>query len=195
MFRYFLVHKPYGYLSQFSKVVPEHQTLADLGDFPKEVYPVGRLDRDSEGLLLVTDDKKLNHQLLNPAFQHPRIYLAQVEGKITATAMTALQEGVAIKINKKSHFTLPAKVEILDQLNGIEDRDPPIRYRANIPTTWIRLTLTEGKNRQVRRMCAKVGFPVLRLIRVSIGRLKLEGIPRGEFAELDAKSIYQAFDF
>lgn len=194
MFKYFLVHKPYNYLSQFTKEVPEHLTLADLGDFPKEVYPVGRLDKDSEGLLLLTDDKKLNHKLLNPAFQHPRTYWAQVEGKITDQAMDALRKGVEIQVNKKVHKTLPARVEILNAIKGIEDRDPPIRYRANIPTTWIQLTLTEGKNRQVRRMCAKVGFPVLRLVRMSIGRLKLEGIPSGRFVEMKAADIYDAFD-
>jgi 23S rRNA pseudouridine2457 synthase len=195
MFKYFLIHKPYNYLSQFTKEVPEHLTLADLGDFPKEVYPVGRLDKDSEGLLLLTDDKKLNHKLLNPDFKHPRTYWAQVEGEFTGQALNSLREGVDIQVNKKIHRTLPVKIEILNEVKGIEERDPPIRYRANIPTTWIQLTLTEGKNRQVRRMCAKVGFPVLRLIRMRIGKLKLEGIPRGTFVEITAADINAAFDF
>ncbi|MFT5166948.1 MAG: 23S rRNA pseudouridine2457 synthase [Saprospiraceae bacterium] len=195
MFKYFLLHKPYNYLSQFTKEVPEHLTLADLGSFPKEVYPVGRLDKDSEGLLLLTDDKKLNHKLLNPAFKHPRTYWAQVEGLFNVQAMDTLRQGVDILINKKLYKTLPASVEILKEVKGIEDRDPPIRYRASIPTSWIQLTLIEGKNRQVRRMCAKVGFPVLRLVRASIGRLNLEGIPRGEFVERKEEDIYKAFDF
>ena len=195
MFKYFLIHKPYDYLSQFTKEVPSHLTLADLGDFPKEVYPVGRLDKDSEGLLLLTDDKKLNHKLLNPAFKHPRTYWAQVEGKFSDHALTRLREGVDIQVNKKIHRTLPAKIKILNEVKGIEERDPPIRFRANIPTTWIQLTLTEGKNRQVRRMCAKVGFPVLRLVRMSIGKLKLEGIPRGTFVEITSTDINTAFDF
>ena len=195
MFRYFLVHKPFNYLSQFSKEVPEHLTLADIGDFPKEVYPVGRLDRDSEGLLLLTDDKKLNHTLLNPEFRHPRTYWVQVEGAITQKTLDELRAGVDIRINKKTHRTLPAEVIILDDTSVLEERDPPIRFRANIPTTWIQLTLIEGKNRQVRRMCAKVGFPVLRLVRMSIGRLHLKEIARGAFVEIGREEVYEAFDF
>ncbi len=195
MFRYFLLHKPYGYLSQFTKEHPDHLTISDLGDFPKEVYPVGRLDKDSEGLLLLTDDKKLNNRLLNPAFQHPRTYWAQVEGIPDKQALTGLSKGVEIRVNKKKYLTLPAKIELLKSSDHIEERDPPIRYRANIPTTWLQLTLVEGKNRQVRRMCAKVGYPVLRLIRMGIGRLSLDSIPRGTFIELNQEEIYQAFDF
>ncbi len=195
MYQYFLVHKPYNYLSQFTKEVPEHLTLADLGDFPKEVYPVGRLDKDSEGLLLLTDDKKLNHKLLNPAFKHPRTYWVQVEGKITDQALKALQSGIEIRINKKIHKTLPAEIKVLEKNIEIEERDPPVRFRANIPTSWIELTLIEGKNRQVRRMCAKVGFPVLRLLRVSIGKLKLEGISRGAYSKIEKEVIDNAFDF
>ena len=195
MFHYFLIHKPFNYLSQFTKEVPEHLTLADLGDFPKEVYPVGRLDKDSEGLLLLTDDKKLNHQLLNPEFKHPRMYWAQVEGELSQKALEELRTGVDIRINKKTHRTLPAEIDILEGTQALEERDPPVRFRANIPTTWIQLTLIEGKNRQVRRMCAKVGFPVLRLVRMSIGRLQLTGIGRGEVVEIEKKEIYDAFDF
>lgn len=193
MHQYFLVHKPYNYLSQFTKEVPEHLTLADLGNFPKDVYPVGRLDKDSEGLLLLTDDKPLNHKLLNPAFKHPRTYWAQVDGVPTDAAISALSNGVDIKINKKIHQTLPAKIEVLNKVN-LEERDPPIRYRANIPTTWIQLTLIEGKNRQVRRMCAKVGYPVLRLVRVKIGDLKLDGLKRGGNIELTKDEIYKALN-
>ncbi len=193
MYRYFLIHKPFNYLSQFTKEVPEHLTLADLGDFPKEVYPVGRLDKDSEGLLLLTDDKKLNHKLLNPEFKHPRTYWVQVEGAISQKAVEELRTGVDIRINKKTHHTLPAKIEVLENNPPVEERDPPVRFRAKIPTSWIQLTLVEGKNRQVRRMCAKVGFPVLRLLRASIGGLKLEGISRGEFIEIKETDIQNAF--
>ena len=114
---------------------------------------------------------------------------------MTENALKQLQEGVSIRVNKKTHHTLPAEVHILEKNPKIEDRDPPIRYRANIPTTWLELTLTEGKNRQVRRMCAAVDFPVLRLIRASMGRLKLEGIPRGGFIEIESSTILAAFDF
>jgi len=193
MHRYFLIHKPFNYLSQFTKEVPSHLTLADLGDFPKEVYPVGRLDKDSEGLLLLTDDKKLNHKLLNPEFKHPRTYWAQVEGAISQKAVEELRSGVDIRINKKTHHTLPAEIEMLENNPPLEERDPPVRFRAKIPTSWIQLTLVEGKNRQVRRMCAKVGFPVLRLVRVSIGGLKLEGIERGTFVEIKETDIQKAF--
>lgn len=195
MFHYFLIHKPFNYLSQFTKEVPSHLTLADLGEFPKEVYPVGRLDKDSEGLLLLTDDKKLNHQLLNPQFKHPRTYWAQVDGQITEAALSQLRSGVEIRANKKDHQTLPAKVKLLDPAPVVLERDPPVRFRANIPTTWIALTLVEGKNRQVRRMCAKVGFPVLRLIRVSMGRLVLGDLAQGAALSLSKEEIYKAFDF
>ncbi len=195
MYRYILVHKPYNVLSQFTKEAPHHQTLADLSDFPKEVYPVGRLDKDSEGLLLLTDDKKLNHKLLNPAFKHPRIYWAQVEGTVNQKAIDQLKIGVDIRVGKKTHRTLPAEVVALKEPPDLEDRDPPIRYRASIPTSWVQLILVEGKNRQVRRMCAKVGFPVLRLVRVRIGDLSLDGIPVGGFRELTESQIKKAFNF
>jgi 23S rRNA pseudouridine2457 synthase len=192
MHQYFIIHKPYNYLSQFTKEVPEHLTLADLGDFPPDVYPVGRLDKDSEGLLILTNDKKLNHKLLNPAFQHPRTYWVQVDGAPEPAAVEQLRRGVAIKVNKKIHQTLPAKVRILDPSPAIEERDPPVRFRANIPTTWLELTLTEGKNRQVRRMCAKVGYPVLRLLRVAIGALELGTLAHGGMRELSREAVYDA---
>lgn len=191
MHRYFLLHKPYGYLSQFTREVPEHLTLADLGDFPPDVYPVGRLDKDSEGLLILTNDKQFNHRLLNPDFEHPRTYWAQVDGAPGTAAIEQLRSGVAIKVNKKVHQTLPAKVQVLDPPPNVEERDPPIRYRANIPTTWLELTLIEGKNRQVRRMCAKVGFPVLRLLRVAIGNLELGDLARGAVMELEKEEMYR----
>jgi 23S rRNA pseudouridine2457 synthase len=187
--RYFVVHKPYGVLSQFTREVPEHRVLGDLFDFPKEVYPVGRLDRDSEGLLLLTNDKKLNHKLLDPKFAHPRSYWVQLDGAITDEALAQLSKGVTIRINKKDYRTKPAIASYLP-LPSLPERDPPIRVRKNIPTSWITLTLTEGKNRQVRRMCAKAGFPVLRLIRMQIGKLTLSPYSPGKVEEVTKEEIY-----
>lgn len=186
---YYIIYKPYGVLSQFTKESEHHQTLKDLYDFPKTVYPVGRLDKDSEGLLLLTNDNKLNHRLLNPKFEHRRTYYAQVDGSPTPEALTQLQQGVKIKINKKFYLTKPAEAELLDHVPDLPTRHPPIRFRKNIPTSWIALTLKEGKNRQVRRMCAKVGFPVLRLVRVSIENLKLDGMAVGEVRQIKEEEL------
>jgi len=185
--KYYIIHKPFGYLSQFTREVPTHRVLGDLYNFPKDVYAVGRLDRDSEGLLILTNDKTLNHRLLNPNFKHQRTYWVQVEGIPTPEAIAALQNGVDIKINKKTHHTLPAHCEAIAP--SIPERDPPVRFRQNIPTSWLSITLVEGKNRQVRRMCAKVGFPVLRLIRRSIEDLSLEGVAIGEVHEIQKDSL------
>lgn len=188
--KYFTLYKPYNYLSQFTREVPEHQTLKDLYDFPKEVYPVGRLDRDSEGLLILTNDNFLKTRLLEPKYQHKRIYHAQVERIPTKEAIQELSTGVTIRVNKKAHQTQPALVKLLEEVN-FPERNPPIRVRKNIPTAWLELTLTEGKNRQVRRMCAAVGFPVLRLVRVGIENLALEGIKVGEVKEWKKAAIYE----
>ena len=131
-------------LTQFSG---EEFTLASLGDFPKEVYPVGRLDKDSEGLLLLTDDKGLNHQLLNPRFGHQRTYYVQVEGIPTSEALAQLQQGVTIQVDGMSYRTKPALVKLVDPAPILPERNPPIRYRASIPDCWLALTLIEGKNR------------------------------------------------
>lgn len=188
-FQYFVLYKPYGYLSQFTKEIPSHQTLADLHDFPNEVYPVGRLDKDSEGLLILTNDKRLTDYLLNPQNKHQRTYLAQVEGVLTPSAIQQLQEGVTIKVNKKAYTTLPAKAKSVE-VPSLPQRDPPIRYRAAIPTSWLQLTLIEGKNRQVRKMCAKVGFPVLRLVRTQIEELKLRDMKVGEVRTFEKKELF-----
>ncbi len=190
MYRYFIIHKPYGMLSQFTKE-GNHATLADLFDFPKDVYPVGRLDSDSEGLLIITNDKNLNYKLLNPKFKHYRTYLAQLDGAINIEAIEKLQKGVTININGKLHKTLPAKAKIIDTPKEIEDRNPPVRFRKNIPTSWIELSLTEGKNRQVRKMTAAVGFPTLRLIRVKIEKLSLFPLKSGEVKELQKEEVYR----
>lgn len=174
-------------MTQFSGEGP---TLASLGVFPKEVYPVGRLDKDSEGLLLVTDDKWLNHHLLNPRFGHQRTYYAQVEGIPTSEALKQLQSGVMINVDGRDYQTKPALVKILDPAPNLPDRNPPIRYRASIPDTWIELTLIEGKNRQVRKMTAAVGFPTLRLVRYSMEKISISGMQSGEVIELDEKTVY-----
>lgn len=166
--------------------------MGDCYDFPSDVYPVGRLDRDSEGLLLLTNDKKLNHRLLNPAFQHPRTYLAQVEGIPKLIDLNQLSKGVVISVNKKKHQTLPAEILQITDEPVLPDRYPPIRFRKNTPTTWLQLTLIEGKNRQVRKMCAKIGFPVLRLVRVRIGNLTMETMESGKVVELKRHELYQA---
>lgn len=162
-------HKPYGVLSQFTREPgSSYRTLAEFGFHPG-VYPVGRLDADSEGLLLLSDEKGLPTYLLDPESGHERTYWAQVEGVPTTDAIEAMRTGIIIKDYK----TRRCRVEVLDPQPTIEERSPPIRVRQSIPTTWISLTLIEGRNRQVRRMCAHVGFPSLRLRRVSIGSLNL----------------------
>jgi 23S rRNA pseudouridine2457 synthase len=187
--RYFIIYKPFGVLSQFSG---EGQTLASLFHFPKTVYPVGRLDKDSEGLLIITDDKQLNHQLLNPRFAHQRTYLAQVEGIPDQEAMRQLEKGVTINVDGKQYATKPAIAKIPEEIPSLPDRNPPIRYRKNVPDTWIALTLIEGKNRQVRKMTAAVGFPTLRLVRWSVEKLTIEGFQVGEVREMGKEEIYKA---
>jgi 23S rRNA pseudouridine2457 synthase len=185
--RYFVIYKPFGILSQFSG---EENTLREVGDFPQEVYPVGRLDKDSEGLLLITDDKPLNHYLLNPKFGHRRTYLSQVEGEPTEKAILQLSKGVEINVDGKMYGTRPAEASICDTPPELPERDPPIRYRKNVPDTWIRLSLTEGKNRQVRKMTAAVGFPTLRLVRWSMENLNIQGYKVGEVREFTQEEIY-----
>ncbi|MFT4202988.1 MAG: pseudouridine synthase [Chitinophagaceae bacterium] len=189
--RYFLLYKPFQVMSQFS---PEgdKRTLKDFFPVPNDVYPVGRLDYDSEGLLLLTNDKSLNNRLLNPIRQHEREYWVQVDGAIDDNAIQKLQNGVDISINGKTHHTLPASAYIfLDQPN-LPARNQPIRFRKEIPAPWISLTLHEGKNRQVRRMTAAIGFPTLRLVRYRIEKLDLGGLQPGEMRELDREEIYKA---
>ncbi|MEX2511367.1 MAG: pseudouridine synthase [Cyclobacteriaceae bacterium] len=189
MFRYFVIYKPFGILSQFSG---EKETLKSLADFPEDVYPVGRLDKDSEGLLLITNDKKLNNLLLDPDQGHERTYWVQVEGLVSKEALIALEQGVSIKVKGKTHLTAKAQAKKLDQPeNHLPERSPPIRYRKYVPDSWISLRLMEGKNRQVRKMTAHVGFPTLRLVRWSIGNLNIQGYQVGEIREMDRKSIYR----
>lgn len=181
--KYFIINKPYGVLTQFTDD-ENRPTLASLYNFPKDVYPVGRLDMDSEGLLLLTNDKALTDYLLNPKQKHEREYYAQVEGIPTKEALQKLCSGVVIEGKK----TLPAKAKLIDDPE-YPPRVPPIRERKNIPTSWISLTLIEGRNRQVRKMTAAVGFPTLRLLRVRIESLLLGDLKSGEVRELSTKEI------
>lgn len=188
---YFALYKPYDVLSQFTKEAPQHVTLRDVYSFPPDVYPVGRLDRDSEGLLLLTNDKTLNNKLLNPKFQHKRTYLVQVEQIPTPEALKQLRKGLIIRLDKQDYQTQPAQVKLLETPPDVPERNPPIRHRENIPTAWLELTLTEGKNRQVRRMLAAVGFPVLRLIRTRIEKLELRELKPGFVQQLSRKDAYR----
>ena len=181
MSQYFIFHKPFQVLSQFS-AEGDKRTLSDFFQgISKNIYPVGRLDFDSEGLLLLTDDKTLTHQLLDPSFAHPRTYWVQVEGTITEDAIQQLQQGVTISIDGKKCRTKKATAKILKEDPPVTERNPPVRFRKSVPTSWISLTLTEGKNRQVRKMTAATGFPTLRLIRYAIGKLTLDGIAPGSY--------------
>jgi 23S rRNA pseudouridine2457 synthase len=178
-YRYIIFHKPYGVLSQFTQDTPKHSTLKDYIQVP-DVYAVGRLDWDSEGLLLLTNNGQLQHRLANPRFGHQRTYWVQVERIPDIDAINELQTGVKIQ----DYRTRPTQVRLLPEEPPVCDRNPPIRFRKNVPTAWLEMTLTEGKNRQVRRMTAAVGFPTLRLIRVSIAHLQLDGLQPGEWRDL-----------
>jgi 23S rRNA pseudouridine2457 synthase len=174
-------NKPYGVLSQFTRDGSPHRPLAEFG-FPKNVYPVGRLDADSEGLLLLSDEPELNQLLLHPRHSHQREYWAQVEQVPTAEALRRLGAGLVVQ----GHRTLPCRAWKLEPQPEVPPRDPPIRFRKTVPASWIGLELVEGKNRQVRRMTAAIGHPTLRLIRVRIGGLELGDLRAGEWRELSA---------
>jgi len=174
-------HKPYGVLSQFTPDSSPNRTLAEFG-FPKEVYPIGRLDADSEGLLLLSDEAGLNTRLLDPERGHPRRYWAQVERIPASSSLDQLAAGVTIQ----EYTTRPCRSWMLDPQPEVPPRDPPIRVRKNVPDCWISIELTEGKNRQVRKMTAAIGHPTLRLLRVSIGELGLGQLASGAWRETDA---------
>ena len=177
-------NKPFGVICKFSPE-PGKPTLADYIQVPG-VYPAGRLDTDSEGLLLLTDDGALQARIANPRHKLPKVYWAQVEGLPTEAALAALRRGVDLR----DFTTQPAEARLIDEPASLWPRDPPIRHRAKIPTSWFELTIREGKNRQVRRMTAQVGFPTLRLVRARIGRVGVEGLERGAWREIDAAALY-----
>ncbi len=189
MHQYYIIYKPFQVLSQFTSQEGK-KTLKDFFPVPADVYPVGRLDFDSEGLLILTNDTTFNHRLLNPRFAHDREYWVQVEGDISPAAIRQLESGVTISIDGKSYRTKPAKAIAMASLPQVPERFPPIRYRAQIPTSWIKMILQEGKNRQVRKMTAQAGFPTLRLIRYRIEQLTVEGLAPGEMRMLDRQEIY-----
>jgi len=191
VYQYFTLNKPYGIQSAF---LPgnEKNGLRSVFDFPRGVYPLGRLDKDSEGLLILTNDPALNRRLLLPGFGHEREYWVQVEGIITETAVAALRNGVNINLGGKTYRTLPCQVEIPATPIYFPPRIPPIRFRKNIPDSWIRMILREGKNRQVRKMGAAVGFPVLRLIRYRIQGITLEGLEPGRVREWKGAALLAA---
>jgi 23S rRNA pseudouridine2457 synthase len=177
-----LFNKPYGVLPQFTdqgNAGSPRATLSDYIDMP-DVYPAGRLDMDSEGLMLLTDDGRLQARISNPKFKTPKTYFVQVEGEVTEEALVKLQRGVLLK----DGMTLPAEAERIDP-PALWPRDPPIRVRQTVPDCWIKLTIHEGRNRQVRRMTAAVGFPTLRLVRWAIGEWTVEGLGLGEWREIN----------
>jgi 23S rRNA pseudouridine2457 synthase len=180
MARVILLNKPFGVLSQFTDKGNADSPRATLSDYIKipKVYPAGRLDRDSEGLLVLTDDGKLQARISSPKFKKPKTYLVQVEGTPTKAHLQALRQGVTLKDGP----TRPAKVVVIDPPD-LWPRVPPVRYRKSVPDSWIQMTITEGRNRQVRRMTAHVGLPCLRLVRWSIGDWSLDGIPPGEWRD------------
>ena len=181
--RYILLNKPYEVLTQFTD---EHgrATLKDFVSVP-DIYPVGRLDFDSEGLLLLTDDKALQHRLSAPRFKVPKTYWAHVEGTVSDEALAQLQQGVQIK----DGLTAPAIAERLPEPTALWARSTPIRFRASIPTSWLEITISQGMNRQVRKMCAAVGLPCLRLVRAAIADLRVTNLAPGQWRELTADEV------
>lgn len=194
--QYILFNKPYGVLCQFTDNSSNQNRplLKDYIPIPN-VYPVGRLDLDSEGLLLLTNNGQLQHRLANPQFAHPRTYCVQVERIPDHAALNKLRQGIKIK----NYFTRPARVILLSQEPDFPPRNPPIRDRKNIPTCWLEMTLIEGRNRQVRKMTAAVGFPTLRLVRVSMGKnphkINLAGLAPGQWRKLSAKETSSLLKF
>lgn len=172
-------NKPFGVLSQFTEETPGQRTLAEFS-FPPGVYPLGRLDADSEGLLLLSDEAGLNERLLHPKHGHVREYWVQVERTPNLQKLNQLERGVWVQGRR----TLPCRVRLLDPQPSIPPRDPPIRYRKNVDTCWLSIELGEGKNRQVRRMTAAIGHPTLRLIRVRIGNFELGNLGVGQWRKL-----------
>ena len=187
--KYYVLYKPYGYLSQFTDE-GGHPGLNQLITIPKDVYAVGRLDHDSEGLLLLSNDRQLNKNLLDPVQEHERTYWVLLDGAVSELALERLRKGVLISLSGSTYQTLPARVSLMDEPE-LPERSVRVRVRKNIPVTWISLTLIEGKNRQVRRMSAMVGHPTLRLVRYAIEDLSLDGMQPGDLKELNANLIHK----
>jgi 23S rRNA pseudouridine2457 synthase len=190
LFKYYIAYKPFQTLCQFSPS-QNKKNLKDYFAVARDVYPVGRLDYDSEGLLILSNDPFVNNRLLNPTYRHEREYWVQVEGDIDEETLQKLKSGVLISVDGKPYHTQPCKAARLANNIKVHDRIPPIRIRKNIPTSWISLILTEGKNRQVRRMTATVGHPTLRLIRTRIEKLTLEEMQPGDLIEIPHVKFYR----
>ena len=190
--RYFIINKPYKVLSQFSSE-DGNPGLGTLFQLPKDVYPVGRLDLDSEGLLILTNDKTVNNKLLDPKYGHRRIYWVEVESLPSNDSLADFRRGLEINLKGRTHKTKPCEIRILDDM-VIEEREPPVNRKKHPITSWIEVILTEGKNRQVRRMTAKIGHPTLRLIRHSIEGLELGSLESGQIVELSKNAIYSKLE-
>lgn len=189
---YYIVYKPYGMMSQFS-VENERPVLANLVfRFPKDVYPVEPINADSEGLLILSNDRALKQQMLDASKTITKTYLLQVEGEVTDEALKTLAQGVTISVEGKSTKAPKTKVKIIAQPEWIAERNPPVRYRKSVPDTWLELSIIEGKNSQVRRMTAAVGHPTLRLIRSGIGKLWLTNMKQGEVKEVNREDLNKA---
>lgn len=184
-------NKPFQVLTQFTDARSDTNNRQTLADFISvaDVYPAGRLDRDSEGLLLLTSDGQLQNRISHPDHKLKKVYWAQVDGEVTDEAITKLRRGVKLK----DGITGPADAKIISEPTPLWPRNPPVRFRAAIPTSWIQLEISEGRNRQVRRMTAAVGFPTLRLIRYAIGPVTLDGLNPGEYDEVDDQQLWNLF--
>ncbi len=185
---YFIIYKPYKVLSQFTEE-DGNAGLGSIFDLPKDVYPVGRLDLDSEGLLILTNDRRLNGALLDPKNQHQRTYWVEVEGEPSETALDDLRKGLDINV-KGGYRTLPCEAKRINTPD-VEERDPPVNVSKHPVRSWLEIKLTEGKNRQVRKMTAKIGHPTLRLIRVAIEDLSLFPLSSGELTQISGKALYK----
>jgi 23S rRNA pseudouridine2457 synthase len=188
-YKYYIIHKPYKILSQFSDE-NGNPGLGSVYNLPKNIYPVGRLDLDSEGLLILTDDKSLNNKLLNPNHKHKRTYWVEVDGIPDQQKLDQFSTGIQININGKRHQTVLCEVKLIEPEN-VDERVPPVNYLKHPVRCWLEIKLTEGKNRQVRRMTAAIGHPTLRVIRVAIEDLHLFPLKSGEIAQVSEKLIYQ----
>lgn len=190
---YFILYKPFQVLSQFTSE-GDKKCLKDFFKVPPTVYPVGRLDFDSEGLLVLTDDKYLNHHLLSPTHQHQREYWVQLEGIASGKEIEKLEAGVMIRQKSGQYKTMPCKAKIFAEPPTLPERIPPVRYRKTVPDSWVRIILQEGKNRQVRKMTAAVGLPTLRLVRYRIEKLTLEKMAPGDMQQITKQELYNLLD-
>jgi 23S rRNA pseudouridine2457 synthase len=190
LIQYFIIYKPFQVLSQFTSD-GNKKCLKDLYTIENDIYPVGRLDYDSEGLLILTNDTFLNAALLHPTKHIAKTYYVQVEGIATMEQINILQKGVTISVDGKLYQTKKCLAKIIEEPVWLPERQPPIRFRKNVPTSWISITITEGKNRQVRKMTAAVGLPTLRLVRYSIENITIEKMQSGEIQSINQKELYK----